>query len=460
MKKMNYMLLLPLSVLTVLTASFPFRTFAAGPAEEVQLSPDLSLSIVSFTPYNAEYAYTGQEIKPVFQVRLENIVPSSVYTTEIISSDDAEKGTSAGIRPGTVIIKISTDEDADSAYYGSTTAVYKIIRAKGLKATAPQTISVDGSGSFDLNTIQINKADAGARSYAPGGCSDPDRILSDLSLDGSVLHFTASGTAGTAVQTVKISTENYQDTEVQLTFRAEGSGQGERTAADAAALQNWLLTKPDAAAPDMQKADMNKDGVLNGSDLSLMKQELLKKKETAMNNPPANMPKILDETGTVTPDDCQALWTAAANRYPNTDLSDFTFRYDPDHPLQNQTGGMCFTILYKGIAVHTYGGPNTSSSAYANIFKTAAGRRQTAVSLVIDPKDYAEINTDVTWIDAETITAENPALYDPERIIFLDPWHDAIPKPAYRAFNASQTEETILDAETGETITVVSLAVT
>lgn len=460
MKKMYYKFLLSLSLLTMLTVSFPIRTVLAVPDDEVQISPDLSLSAVLFTPDNAEYAYTGREVKPVFQVRLENIVPETAYTTEIVSSDDAEKQTSAGIRPGTVTIRISADGNAASSYYGTQTAQYKIIKAGGLKAAAPQTISLQGTGSLDLDTVQLSKADAGARTYALGTRSDPEQILADLSLEGSVLHYTASGKQGTASQTVRITTENYQDIETVLTFRADGSSGSELTAADAKALQNWLLAKPDAAAPDMQKADRNKDGVLNASDLSQMKQALLKSKENVMNNPPENMPAILDETGTVTPEDCAALWNAIANRYPDTDLSSFALRYEPEHPLQNQTGGACFAILYKGIRVHTYGAPNISSSAYACIAKTAAGRKQISVHFGMEPKEFAAIDTDVTWIPAETITEKNPALYNPEQVIFLDPWHDAEPRLAYRADNASQTEETILDAVTGEKITVVALAVT
>jgi hypothetical protein len=94
------------------------------------LSPNISNSSVLFTPRNAEYIYTGEPISPEFTVRLNfTLEPDIDYTYKIISSDDAEKGTSAGINVGKVTLEIEGTGTFTSGYYGKRTATFKIIKS-------------------------------------------------------------------------------------------------------------------------------------------------------------------------------------------------------------------------------------------------------------------------------------------------------------------------------------------
>lgn len=64
-------------------------------------------------------------------------------------------------------------------------------------------------------------------------------------------------------------------TGAKVPVRGDVNGDGVCTAADAAALQDWLLCKPDVQLADRQAGDMNGDGQLNGLDLCLLKRALL-----------------------------------------------------------------------------------------------------------------------------------------------------------------------------------------
>lgn len=454
-------LILPLSVLTVLTASYPLRIAADIRTADVQVSPNLALAMVIFTPNQAEYAFSGKQITPAFRVMLDDEVPESAYTCEIISTDDAEKGTSAGIKPGKVTIRLSAAEQ-EVYYYGSTTASYTITKSANLKAENPQVMISEKNGSFDICSVSLNQKDVGTQTYSLGSLSDPNGILSDISLEGAVLHYQATGAAGSAVQTVTISTEYYQDIELKLTFQSGDGKKNELTAENVRTLRNWLTGAPEAPVPEMEIYDMNHDNLLDSKDLSFMKQAILKQKgnSDAELNPPENMPKISFENGSVTAEECTLLWNTLAMQFSKTDLSDFTLQYEPDHPLKTQIGGPCFSVFYKGIKVHAYGAPNTQSSVYAGITYTAAGRRQIAVNFGMKPEAFANLNTEIEWLSTSDAVKKNPDLNEPERIIFLDPWHNAEPCLAYRGVNASASEEIIVDAVTGALISRTALIVT
>lgn len=247
------------------------------------LSPNLKLSSIYFEPRNANYAYTGNPIDPVFSVHLTEIVDPSEYTYAIISIDDKNAGTSAGVYPGKVTIEIKGLGSESSGYYGSQTASFNIEKADGLKAENANVSLTSGEDSFDLDNILLNKSDCGKRSYSLGGLTDESDILSDISVNGSILNYSASGKNGKAEQIVTITTDNYTNIDVKVTFetvmsnyvRGDINDDGVFSVADVILLQKWLVAVPDTTLANWKAADLCEDDRLDVFDLCIMKRELI-----------------------------------------------------------------------------------------------------------------------------------------------------------------------------------------
>ncbi|MDR0876405.1 MAG: Ig-like domain-containing protein, partial [Clostridiales Family XIII bacterium] len=121
---------------------------------------------------------------------------------------------------------VDTRNAADS---GIVTAVFPATDAPpkdtGLAATDCD-ISITSSDTvqhdLDLDSIALNKANTGERSYALSTFTDSANVLTGApSLLGSTLLYTGNGQhAGSATQIITISTANYEDVDVTITFNA------------------------------------------------------------------------------------------------------------------------------------------------------------------------------------------------------------------------------------------------
>ncbi len=225
------------------------------------------------------------------------------------------------------------------------------------------------------------------------------------------------------------------------TLLGDVNADGKFSVTDVVMFQKWLFGKGDLTAP--QNAELCKDGKHNAFDLAVMKRMLIEKSKE---NTPSKMPLIMDHYDAVTDAERENLWTMLSCQYPDMDFSDFTFVYDPNHPLSNYYNGKLFSIYYKNILLHGYGNINCD----ANVFAVVGGND--TVNFVVDPKLFTQVDLkqeivpplDVipTCIDVET----------PELILYVDAIGETPIRLAYRAVDVRHDGEYILDAVTGESI--------
>lgn len=431
------------------------------------LRPNLKLASIDFEPRNASYTYTGKTITPVFSVNLNGIVDPSEYTYAIISTDDKNLGTSAGMYPGKVTIEIKGLGSESSGYYGSQTASFNIEKADGLKAENTNITLTSSKGTFNLDSIMLNKSDCGERSYSLSNLTDENEILSDISINGSILNYSASAKSGKAEQIVTITTDNYKNIDVKVTFetvmlnyvRGDINDDGVLSIVDVILLQKWLLAVPDTTLANWKAADLYEDDRLDVFDLCIMKRELIngkiiiEKGNINMNATPANMPVIVDDYGEITDDMKSMLWETVETKYPNVDFSDFTFVYEPEHRLKKYNDEWYFHIYYKNILLHGFGDLNTSSNAYAAIINTKDNYKYTEINFVVDPRLCTQLELNekcITMEEIKTIIGRYWEAEKIEKIIYIDFQDKYSLKLAYRV--CGYGGEDIYDAISGKII--------
>ena len=436
-------------------------TPAAVSADELQLRPNLQFARVVFDPKDAVYPYTGKAVQPAFQVLMPDLVPSSEYTYTVVSKDDPEAGTSAGILPGSVTIEITGNGDESFGYFGSQRVSYRIAKAAGLKAKECKVICNTAEGSFDLDKIILDQSDCGKRTYTLGKLTDENGLLSDISVKDSTLHFSLKAMEGSAAQVVTVTTEKYEDVDVTITLEAAAlpgdcNRDGKSDHADVACLQNWLTGAAETKLVNWKAADLNADGKLDALDLTMMKRKLLSAKSAAKQGEemktPKNMPEIIDSDGAVSNSDKTKLWEELFFRYPNQDLSDFKLVYASDHPLARQIGGPAFYVYYKDLLVHGYGDLGRSQNVYAAI--EAGG--SPVFELLVSPEEIAAVDLDAACVSEEKLKQHNP-VGKAEKIIYIDSRSGKpTAKLAFRMVLDYLHTEDILDAATGEVVETIS----
>lgn len=347
----------------------------------VELMPNIKNASVVFEPHTAIYEYTGKTIDPIFSVIINGIVDESEYEWEVISIDDEENKTSAGILPGKVTIEIRGTGDESHGYYGATTATYQIIKTSELKEDIKGDCNSDGI--FDISDVVL--------------------------------------------------------------------------------FQKWLLAVPDIDFPNWQAADLSNDDRLNVIDLCLMKRQLLNNTSYSfgdinMNNIPENMPEIISNNNEISMETRESMWKYLGDKYPNEDLSDFTFVYDPNHPLNYYINGKCFYVYYKDLLVHGYGDINL----YDNVYAAIDFEGVSSVNLLSDLSTYHELNTEKWDISVNDLTNNfEYAEKKLERIIYVDTYKEKPSlKLAYKAIDSTGDGENIISAETGEIIIYIPYTVT
>ncbi len=213
------------------------------------------------------------------------------------------------------------------------------------------------------------------------------------------------------------------------------------TVADAVMLQKYLLCTGNLTAP--QNADLTGDGAVDGFDLAVMKKMLIEKNAEQT---PENMPVIMDYYDAVTDADRETLWTMLSGKFPDMDFSDFTFVYDPDHPLSDYYNGKLFSIYYKNILLHGYGNINCDASVFAVVGDT------NAVNFVVDPKLFTQVDLEQEILSPLDVIPTCIDVETPELILYVDVMGENPPRLAYRAVDVGHDGEYILDAVTGESI--------
>ena len=176
--------------------------------------------------------------------------------------------------------------------------------------------------------------------------------------------------------------------------------------------------------------------------------------------PPEKLPVIEAETDSVTANECTVLWDMLAAKYPQTDLSDFTLRYDPDHQLSGYVGGKMFRILYKGILIHSYEDGNTGTYAY--YAKNNLGEIRADANFPLLPEQLSKLELPEKYLSAAELKASDtsgaPFDTEPELCIYLSQDPAKAPQLAYRLAE-NHDFEIIFDAVTGEVLERISYVV-
>ena len=222
-------------------------------------------------------------------------------------------------------------------------------------------------------------------------------------------------------------------TEIEGISAGDCNGDGQFTISDVVMFQKWLSGTGELT--NWQNADFTWDNNLDIFDLTLMKQELLK-----------TLPKINAEKNSVSADDITIFKKEILARYPDTDMSDFSFKYNPEATI----AGDVFSVYYKGLLVHGYGDINSDSSVYASINNLKDGLREAKINLVQSPEDIMAVDTSVKYIERYEMKKLLDSEEYPELIIYVD--YEDKPVLAYRLEDTNGYGETIYDAVTGEKI--------
>lgn len=234
-------------------------------------------------------------------------------------------------------------------------------------------------------------------------------------------------------------------TEIDGINEGDCNNDGKFGISDVLMFQKWLSGTGEIA--NSQNADFTWDNNLDVFDLVLMKQALLE-----------NLPEINDENNSVSADDITILKKELLAKYPDTDMSDFTFVYEPDHKLNSQFNGKLFSVYYKNILLHGYGDINTSENVYAVIKNEKDNMKSVDMNFMVAPECFNEVNLDGKYKYAGEIKKSidkyemESAVKGPQFIIYLD-WISGFNyelKPAYLV--EWHDYERIYDAVTGEEI--------
>ena len=210
------------------------------------------------------------------------------------------------------------------------------------------------------------------------------------------------------------------------------NGDGQFTISDVVMFQKWLSGTGELT--NWKNADLTFDNKLDVFDLVLMKKAVIE-----------NMPTIDYDYKEVSKDDITILKQEILSRYPDTDMKDFTFVYNPDHP-QTYSKRKAFDIYYKGVKLKGDERYNICASVYTR----PDGLREVDMNLLKTPEEIMEVDTSVKCIDRYEMKKLLDSEEYPELTIYVNHWDK--PVLAYRLEDENGFGATIYDAVTGEEI--------
>ncbi len=230
---------------------------------------------------------------------------------------------------------------------------------------------------------------------------------------------------------------------LKKTIMGDVNDDGSFNVSDVVLLQKWLLAVSDTHLANWKAVDFCEDDRLDVFDLCLMKRKLIEQNTAGT---PDNMPVIMDYHDEVTDAERENLWMMLSGKYPDMDFSDFTFVYDPDHPLSDSYNGKLFSIYYKNILLHGYGNINWNASVFA------IGGGNDTVNFVVDPKLFTQVDLEQEIVPPLEVIPTCIDVETPELILYVDVMGENPPRLSYRAVDVRHDGEYILDAVTGESI--------
>lgn len=210
---------------------------------------------------------------------------------------------------------------------------------------------------------------------------------------------------------------------------------GKTGISDVVMLKKWLMGSGELKC--WQNADLNNDNKVDVFDLVLMKQSILEK-----------LPAVSQESEEVADSDVTMIKQAVLAKYPDADMSNFAFVYNPDSRLDGKT----FSVYYKGVRLHSYEDIDAVGNAYVTI-----ENKSVKIDL-INPELFKGIDLDGEYKTVEEIkqSVDKYELADAEKepqfIIYAD-WTGNLNYEFKSAYVIEWNDyERIYDAVTGEEI--------
>ncbi|MDE6425570.1 MAG: dockerin type I repeat-containing protein [Ruminococcus sp.] len=222
-------------------------------------------------------------------------------------------------------------------------------------------------------------------------------------------------------------------TEIDGIIAGDCNNDGKFTVSDVVMFEKWILGTGELT--NWKNADFTWDNNLDIFDLVLMKQELIK-----------TLPEINAEKDSVSADDITILKKEILARYPDTDMKDFTFEYNPEHP-QSYSKRKAFDLYYKGVRLEGDGRYNICASVYTR----NDGLREVDMNLVKTPEEIMEVDTSAEHLSRYEMKKLLDSEEYPELTIYVNYWDK--PVLVYRL--EDDYGATIYDAVTGEEITYI-----
>ena len=210
------------------------------------------------------------------------------------------------------------------------------------------------------------------------------------------------------------------------------NGDGLFTISDVVMFQKWLSGTGELT--DWKNADLNFDNKLDVFDLVLMKQAVIE-----------NMPEIDYDYKEVSKDDITVLKQEILSRYPDTDMKDFTFKYNPDNP-QTYSQRKAFDIYYQGVQLKG----DYNYSICASVYTRPDGLREVDMNFLKTPEEIMEVDTSVKHLSRYEMKKLLDSEEYPELTIYVNYWDKPI--LVYRLEDENGGGATIYDAVTGEKI--------
>ncbi|MDE6833071.1 MAG: dockerin type I repeat-containing protein, partial [Ruminococcus sp.] len=226
--------------------------------------------------------------------------------------------------------------------------------------------------------------------------------------------------------------ENGNISEIDSISAGDCNGDGQFTISDVVMFQKWLSGTGDLT--DWKNADLTFDNKLDIFDLVLMKQAVIE-----------NMPTINYDYKEVSVDDITILKQEILSRYPDTDMKDFTFKYNPDHP-QTYSQRKAFDIYYKGVKLKG----DERYNICASVYERNDGLREVDMNFLKTPEEIMEVDTSVKHLSRYEMKKLLDSEEYPELTIYVD--YEDKPVLAYRLEDENGGGATIYDAVTGEKI--------
>ena len=316
--------------------------------ENTELTLDPSVTVIA----NGALAEQSNLTKVTFHRHVTNIGWGAFQKTGIVSAEipplsQIKNNTFSDCKNLKSVIIPGTVESIDSSAFAGCINLESVTLHYGI-----QTVGMHAFlNCHALNSITVPASVKYISSSAFGYRTPDDQEGDNIQFIKASDDFTVYGYPYTAAETY--AGENgflfAEPADAPAAVPGDVNCDGSFRISDAVLFQKWLLADPDIAIKKPENADLNADGRLDASDLSLMKQALMLQ--------PAQDLKIKiswDRKNRESDEICRFLQDSIERQAPDFDFTKFTFEWRGSHylsqPMRNPIGdSICFMLYYQDI---------------------------------------------------------------------------------------------------------------